>query len=101
MACYKLTEESREDLREIKGFSLKQFGAVVSRDYLQGMQAILQHLADMTRMGTDETEELLPGVWSFPYMSHTIYYRIVSDGIAVIGIIRQSRLPRRLLNRKR
>lgn len=101
MACYKLTEDAREDLREIKGFSLKQFGGLVARDYLAGMRVTLQHLAEMPHMGTNEAEDLLPGVWSFPYMSHAIYYRVVTEGITVIGIIHQSRLPRRLLNRER
>jgi len=101
MACYKLTEDAREDLREIKGFSLKQFGALVTRDYLAGLRVTLQHLAQMPRMGSDEAQYLQPGVWSFPYMSHAIYYCIVADGITVIGIIHQSRLPRRLLNRER
>ncbi|MEW7312737.1 type II toxin-antitoxin system RelE/ParE family toxin [Buttiauxella gaviniae] len=99
MACYKLTEDAHEDLREIKGFSQKQFGAIVARDYLAGMRVILQHLATMPGMGTDETADLFPGVWSFPYISHTIYYQLATDGITVIGIIHQSRLPRVLRSR--
>lgn len=99
MASYKLTENAREDLREIKGFSVQQFGMQVAREYLAGMQETLQHLATMPGMGTDETADLLPGVWSFPYMSHTIYYQPAASGISVIGIIHQSRLPRLLVNR--
>lgn len=99
MASYKLTENAREDLREIKGFSVQQFGTQVAREYLAGMRETLQHLATMPGMGTDETADLLPGVWSFPYMSHTIYYQAAASGISVIGVIHQSRLPKLLLNR--
>lgn len=101
MADDKLTADAREDLREIKGFSLKQFGALVAHDYLAGMRVTLHHLAEMPHMGVDESEDLLPGIWSFPYMSHAIYYQMATNGICVIGIIHQSRLPRRLLNRER
>ncbi|MCT4715688.1 type II toxin-antitoxin system RelE/ParE family toxin [Enterobacteriaceae bacterium H18W14] len=101
MARFKLTEDAREDLREIKGFSQKRFGALVAREYLAGMRITLQHLAAMPGIGTDETAELLAGVWSFPYMSHTIYYQPVAEGISVIGIIHQSRMPGLLLKRER
>lgn len=99
MARYKLTENALEDLRDIKAFSQKRFGAVVAREYLVGMRTTLTHLANMPTMGRDEKEELPQGVWSFSYVSHTIYYQVAIDGILVIGIIHHSRLPKRLLNR--
>lgn len=100
MAGYKLTEEAREDLRELKGFSLKQFGNLMTREYLVGMRVTLQHSAKMPGMGMDESDDLFPGVWSFPYMSHMLYYQKAEAGIVVIGIIHQSRMPELLLKRR-
>lgn len=100
MAHYKFTYSALEDLHEIKKFSLKQFGPLIAREYLDGMRTIMRHLVNMPTMGCHEVEELWPGVWSFPYVSHTIYYQPVSNGILIIGIIHQSRLPKRLLRRQ-
>lgn len=100
MANYKLTDDAREDLRELKAFSLRQFGTLTTREYLAGMRAILQHLANMPGMGTNEVESLGLDIWSFPYMSHTVYYQRAADGISISGIVHQSRLPTLLLNRR-
>lgn len=96
MANYKLTDDAREDLRELKAFSLRQFGTLTTREYL----ATMQHLANMPGMGTNEVESLGLDIWSFPYMSHTIYYQRAADGISIIGVVHQSRLPTLLLNRR-
>lgn len=100
MANDKLTDDAREDLRELKAFSLRQFGTLTTREYLAGMRATMQHLANMPGMGTNEVENLRLDIWGFPYMSHTIYYQSAADGIAIIGVIHQSRLPTLLLNRR-
>jgi toxin ParE1/3/4 len=47
MVNYKLTDDAREDLCEIKGFSLRQFGSLTTREYLAGMRVTMQHLANM------------------------------------------------------
>lgn len=99
MANYKLTDDAREDLRELKAFSLRQFGTLTTREYLVGMRVTMQHLANMPGMGTNEVASLGLDIWSFPYMSHTIYYQSAADGISIIGVVHQSRLPTLLLNR--
>jgi len=99
MAGYKLTEDAQEDMRELKEYSLRQFGTLVTREYLAGMRVTLQHLATMPAMGTDESGYMFAGAWSFPYMSHTLYYQKADGGIVVIGVILQSRLPESLLKR--
>ncbi|HKM96688.1 MAG TPA: type II toxin-antitoxin system RelE/ParE family toxin [Buttiauxella sp.] len=100
MAGYKLTEDAQQDLRELKGFSLQQFGKLVTREYLAGMRITMQHLANMPGMGTLESVTLHTGVWSFPYMSHMLFYKKAETGIVVIGILHQSRLPELLLKRR-
>ncbi|HEJ9055955.1 TPA: type II toxin-antitoxin system RelE/ParE family toxin [Serratia fonticola] len=100
MVNYKLTDDAREDLCEIKGFSLRQFGSLTAREYLAGMRVTMQHLANMPGMGTNEVESLGLDIWSFPYMSHTTYYQRAADGISIIGVVHQNRLPTLLLNRR-
>ena len=97
MPHYRLTEDAREDLREIKKYSLKQFGALVTRDYLVGMQVCMKRLAENSRMGTGNIEGIdIKGLWHFIYVSHTIYYLPEPYGITVVGILHQSRLPNKL-----
>ncbi|WP_202305149.1 type II toxin-antitoxin system RelE/ParE family toxin [Dryocola clanedunensis] len=100
MASYRLTEDALQDLRELKGFSLQQFGGLVTREYLAAMRITMQHLANMPDIGADESELLLTGLKSFPYMSHMLYYQKIESGIAIIGILHQSRLPAVLTKRR-
>ncbi|ROP50081.1 toxin ParE1/3/4 [Enterobacter sp. BIGb0383] len=97
MPRYQLTDDAREDLREIKKYSLKQFGVLVTRDYLAGLQVCMQRLSENSKMGTSNTEGIdIKGLWHFIYVSHTIYYLPASHGITIVGILHQSRLPDRL-----
>ena len=40
MVNYKLTDDAREDLRELKAFSLRQFGTLITREYLADMRTL-------------------------------------------------------------
>lgn len=93
MAAYKLTEEAQRDLREIRSYTLKNFGEQQSRDYLVRLRQALENLAEMPSMGQKRETELGPGVRSFPCVSHMIYYTSTHDGIVVMAVLHQSRIP--------
>ncbi|WP_398460122.1 type II toxin-antitoxin system RelE/ParE family toxin [Sodalis praecaptivus] len=94
MATFTLTNNAEEDMKELKSYSLKQFGKKVTHEYLSGMLTTLQSLTDNWQVGRNEAEVLnIPDVRSFPYMRHMIYYISTPPNIVVIGILHQSRLP--------
>lgn len=99
MARYKLTDDARTDLREIKDYSREKYGITMTAEYLKGMQNTLQRLAENPGIGCDETTDLMPDVYSFPCLSQRIYYLITPEGITIIGIVHQSRLPNHLRKR--
>ncbi|MDW8844972.1 type II toxin-antitoxin system RelE/ParE family toxin [Erwinia sp. MMLR14_017] len=100
MARATLSEEAELDLAEIREYSIGQFSRVMAKEYLSNMRQTMKRLADHPAIGEDKSDELWPGVRCFPYMSHDIYFIEVKEGISVIGIIHQSRLPTVLLKRQ-
>ncbi|UDJ83821.1 type II toxin-antitoxin system RelE/ParE family toxin [Kosakonia oryzae] len=93
MAAYILTEEAQRDLREIRDYTFRNFGKQQSRDYLANMRQMLEKIAGMPTMGLKREEELGAGVYSFPCDSHMIYYIVARQGIAVLAVLHQSRVP--------
>lgn len=92
MGKFTLTDDAKEDLKALKAYSLTQWGAVITRAYLQGMRVAMQMLANH-QVGIDVSEETWPGVFYWPYESHYLYFLRAPEGIRVIAIIHQSRLP--------
>lgn len=90
---YRLTGEAQRDLQDIRDYTLRNWGAAQSRSYLKRLQVLLNKLGEMPGLGQSRTEELSPGIYSFPYVSHTIYYRIQESDILVMTVLHQSRLP--------
>ncbi|SEL56159.1 toxin ParE1/3/4 [Kosakonia sacchari] len=93
MTAYKLTEEAQRDLREIRDYTIRSFGKQQSRDYLANMRQMLEKIAGMPTMGQKREEELGAGIYSFPCDSHMIYYIAARQGIAVLAVLHQSRVP--------
>lgn len=94
MTTFTLTNNAKEDMKELKNYSLKQFGPKVTHEYLSGMLTTLQSLADNWQVGRNEAEVLnIPDVRSFPYMRHMIYYISTPPNIVIIGVLHQRRLP--------
>ncbi|WP_158783222.1 type II toxin-antitoxin system RelE/ParE family toxin [Pantoea sp. BAV 3049] len=93
MARFTLTQDAQENMCEIKGYSIREFGQGVAKEYLSAMRTTFQRLADNPETGHDETASFWPDVFSFPCVIHTVYYILNPGGITVIGVIHQSRLP--------
>ncbi|SFU14013.1 toxin ParE1/3/4 [Kosakonia arachidis] len=93
MAAYKLTDEAQRDLREIRDYTLSNFGKQQSRDYLANMRQMLEKIAGMPTMGQKREEEPGGGIYSFPCDSHMIYYIVDRQGIVVLAVLHQSRVP--------
>lgn len=102
MSRYTLTDDARHDLLAIKRWSVKQFGGAITGEYLRGMQACMQSLAENRHAGRDCSQTLyLEGLRAFPYINHMVYYLFAPEGLTVVGVLHQSRLPERLQHRTR
>ncbi|MCG7389436.1 MULTISPECIES: type II toxin-antitoxin system RelE/ParE family toxin [Pantoea] len=99
MGQFRLTDEAKEDLKEVKAHSLTQWGPVITKAYLHGMRIAMQMLANH-QVGIDVSDETWPGVCYWPYESHYLYFLRVPEGIQVIAVIHQSRLPKAVKKRQ-
>ncbi|WP_318368326.1 type II toxin-antitoxin system RelE/ParE family toxin [Enterobacter sp.] len=99
MGTFTLTDDAKEDLKEVKAYSLQHWNSAITRVYLQGMRNTMQIVAD-NDMGIDISAETWPGILCWPYERHSFFFVRVKGGIQVIGILHQSRLPKALLKRR-
>lgn len=90
---YKLTGEAQRDIIEIRDYTSRNWGAKQSREYLRKLQVVLSQLAEMPSMGHHRSDDFGEDIYSFPYVSHMIYYNTQDSGIVVLAVLHQSRVP--------
>lgn len=97
---YRLTGEAQRDLISIRDYTLRNWGTKQSRDYLTRLRTVLIRLAEMPTMGQNRTEELGEEIYSFPHISHMIYYIAEGADILILAILHQSQVPARHLSQR-
>ncbi|MBD9643748.1 MULTISPECIES: type II toxin-antitoxin system RelE/ParE family toxin [Pantoea] len=93
MANYQLTDEARQDLVDIRRFTMQNWGDAQSKIYLRRLQETLRTLAEMPTLGKSRALDVAEGVLSFPYVSHMVYYQPGQKGIIILAVLHQSRVP--------
>ena len=96
MGTYVLSLNAQESLKEIKAYSTEKFGEDQTRIYLGRLRDRMRYLADNPERGQARNETRW-GYYSYFEGSLTIYYKILSDQIAIIDILHQSMEPMRHL----
>ncbi|MDH2997768.1 plasmid stabilization protein [Pasteurellaceae bacterium LFhippo2] len=89
---YKLTSNAKQDLINIRQFTVKNWGVEQSRKYLSELKELLALLATNQRIGKLRSD-IAPNAYSFPYMSHVIYYLIDNDQLIVFAVLHKNMLP--------
>ena len=96
MAKSRLAPAARDDIRDIRTYSISAFGMSRARDYIEGLRATLHRLGNMPRTGSIE-HDLGANIRGTTYRSHRIYYPIAEDGVVIVRILHHSRDARTLL----
>ncbi len=90
MAKVILTPQARDDLNEIDGFSIENFGEAVATEYMQGFFAAFARLSEYP-----ESAPLLPRITpptrSLAHRSHRIIHDYQGGTVVVIRILHHSR----------
>lgn len=60
------------------------------RDYLVRLRQCLTNLAEIPGIGQHRVEDLGTGVYSFPYVSHMIYYATANSEITILAVLHQA-----------
>lgn len=94
MSKYILSPEAQNSLKEIRSYSLKNFGAKRTKRYLQDIRNRMRDLAKDPNRGKMR-DDLKAGYRSDFVGSHTIYYRTQDHHVDIIDILHQSMEPSR------
>jgi len=94
MANYILSPAAQSSLKNIRAYSIKNFGVTRTKTYLQSIRAHMQTLAKNPSLGAIR-EDLALGYYSSFIGSHTIYYRQQAKHIDIIDVLHQSMEPSR------
>ncbi|WP_020590043.1 type II toxin-antitoxin system RelE/ParE family toxin [Desulfobacter curvatus] len=96
MTQYFLSPNAQKSLRNIKAYSLEEFGEEQAFIYLKLIEKKLQMIAESPDIGR-EREEIKKGYLSFLAGSHIIFYRKANNHVDIIDILHQSMEPYRHL----
>lgn len=96
MAKYVLSKKSEEDIESIYDYGKRKFGKDRAILYLSEMGNCFENLSENPQIGRNRNE-IKKELYSFPYISHVIFYRILKNHIRIIRILHGSRDLRRFL----
>jgi len=84
-----LRHQAEEDLESIWLYSYTEWGRKQADQYLQNLLSRIQWLSENPRIGK-ERADIKPGYYYFPEGAHLVFYKIIPDGIDIIGIPHQN-----------
>jgi len=97
MTNYLLSNEAREDLREIWHFGFEEWGEKQADNYILDITGKCEFLAENPHIGKHQ-DEILKGLRSYPANAHIIFYLIDNKNIFIVRFLRQGRNYKRHLN---
>lgn len=89
---FRLTRDAQQDLKGIRRYTVDRWGQEQSRKYLQGVREAMELLAEFPGQGLARLD-VGEGVFSFPYGSHMLYYRVENDIAVVFAVLHQRMVP--------
>ncbi len=89
MATFHFAQRAQQDLENILDYTLEQWGKRQAVRYLEALNESVQLLANNPKLGMPR-ENLAPGLLSFPYKSHIIYYCKAKRDIIVVRVLHAS-----------
>ena len=96
MNRYVLAEAAKNDLQEIYGFGIYEFGHSQAKRYLEGLRDYFEALTKNPDIGK-QRDEIKVGLYCLPYVSHIIFYRILTDRIRIVRVLHgRSDIPNHL-----
>ncbi|WKN43712.1 type II toxin-antitoxin system RelE/ParE family toxin [Tunicatimonas pelagia] len=95
MASYKLTEEARDDLRDIYRYGVTQHGQTQADEYYDGLMDKFQYIAENPNF-YQAVDYIRKTYRRCVYGEHSIFYRIIGNDVEIMTIIRAQNLPDKL-----
>lgn len=92
MPAYRFTADAQSDLIKIRRYTLKQWGSVQSKKYLSELRQTIGLLSETPTIGKQRSD-ISSDVFSFPHVSHVIYYMLHKKQLLVFGVLHKSMVP--------
>ncbi|PRB82693.1 type II toxin-antitoxin system RelE/ParE family toxin [Pseudomonas sp. MYb185] len=89
---FRLTRDAQQDLKAIRRYTVNTWGQEQSRKYLQGAREAMELLAEFPGQGLVRLD-VGEGVFSFPYGSHMLYYRLEKKQLVIFAMLHQRMVP--------
>ena len=86
---YFITPNAKADLQEIWNYTLEAWNEEQADDYIFALFSRFEWLSERPLIGKHRPE-IKTGYYSFPQAEHVIFYEIINNSIAIIGIPHQS-----------
>lgn len=85
MSKFSVSARARDDICSIAIYTQETWGVEQRREYLNGMNAAFERLAEMPLMAP-ERQDIDPPVRIYRYQRHLIVYVVDDEGILVIRV---------------
>ncbi|SKB55425.1 toxin ParE1/3/4 [Salegentibacter holothuriorum] len=96
MNHYTLSKKTQEDIEAIYDFGFQKSGKDQAIKYLIELSSYFDLLLENPEIGK-KRNEIRQGLYSFPYASHIIFYRIFKNHIRIVRLLHGSRDLRNFL----
>mgnify|MGYP006201600725 FL=1 len=87
---YILSQRTEEDINSIFDFGYQKFGKEQALNYLIELRSYFELLVENPNIGKHRNE-IREGLYSFPFASHIIFYRIFPRHIRIVRVLHGSR----------
>ncbi|MAM30469.1 MAG: plasmid stabilization protein [Flavobacteriaceae bacterium] len=96
MNHYTLSQKAQEDIDTIYEFGLQKFGKDQAIEYLVTLRSYFELLLKNPDIGK-QRDEIKEGLYSFPCVSHLIFYRVFANHLRVVRVLHGSRDLKRFI----
>jgi toxin ParE1/3/4 len=87
----RLSAIAHAEIAALTAYGIEQFGARVSRRYLDELYDLFATLAERPELGVAASQRH-PSVRRYPFARHMVFYEPESDGVLIIRIIPMARI---------
>ena len=86
MGAYRLSRKAAADVEGIYTYTIEQHGLALARQYLDGLHACFQHLAEHPMLGRG-ADRIAPGVRRHECQSHVVFYVLDKSGVNIARVL--------------
>ncbi|MEW9616264.1 type II toxin-antitoxin system RelE/ParE family toxin [Shinella sp. S4-D37] len=86
MRAFRFTDSAEKDVDAILAYTITTWGDAQAEAYIGGLYQVLALIAEKPAIGRLRPE-LAPGLRSFPYREHLVFYMLFEDAVLVIRVL--------------